>query len=36
MLVVNTGSPVLPSAFDLEDCLLVSGSIVIDALESRL
>ena len=36
MLVVNTGSPVFPDTFDLEDALLVSGSIVIGALESKL
>ena len=35
MLVAYTGSPVLPHTFNLEDCFLAGGIIVIDALGSK-
>jgi len=35
MLVVYAGGPILPHTIDLEDCFLVLGIIVIDALGSK-
>ena len=35
VLGIYVGGPVLPNAFDLEDGMLVGGSVVIDTLESK-